>query len=152
MGAVFIYIDCMNNCVLCTEEGSELVWRGDDCRVVLVHDSDFPGFCRVIWNRHIVEMTQLSYGERELLMNLVFAVEDAVRSVMQPAKINLAALGNQVPHIHWHIIPRYEDDVCFPGSPWSARVREIADSVLKARSELAKELPQAIRAAIAGLS
>lgn len=142
----------MTNCILCAEEGGEVVWRGDDCRVVLVQDADLPGFCRVIWNRHVGEMTQLSYGERELLMTLVFALEGVIRQVMQPTKINLAALGNQVPHIHWHIIPRYEDDAFFPGSPWSARVRETASSVLRDRRQQAMELPQAIRAAIAGLS
>lgn len=142
----------MTNCILCIEADGEVVWRGDDCRVVLVQDADLPGFCRVIWNRHVSEMTQLSYGERELLMTLVFAVEAVVRQVMQPTKINLAALGNQVPHIHWHIIPRYKDDAFFPGSPWSARVRETAPAVLQGRQQQAMELPQAIRAAIAGLS
>ena len=104
----------MMNCVICSEESGTLIWRGDDCRVVLVSDPDLPGFCRVIWNRHVAEMSQLSHGERDLLMHLVFAVEGAVRSVMRPKKINLAALGNQVPHIHWHVIPRFEDDAFFP--------------------------------------
>jgi diadenosine tetraphosphate (Ap4A) HIT family hydrolase len=117
-----------------------------------VNDPDLPGFCRVIWNRHASEMSQLSYGERDLLMHLVFAVEGAVRSVMQPKKINLAALGNQVPHIHWHVIPRFEDDAFFPGSTWSNRLRDTSDAILKIRRQDALELPQAIRAAIATLS
>jgi diadenosine tetraphosphate (Ap4A) HIT family hydrolase len=142
----------MVNCVICSEEGGTLIWRGDDCRVVLVNDPDLPGFCRVIWNRHASEMSQLSYGERDLLMNLVFAVEGAVRSVMQPKKINLAALGNQVPHIHWHVLPRFEDDAFFPGSAWSNRLRDTSDAILKKRRQHALELPQAIRAAIATLS
>lgn len=142
----------MVNCVLCSEEGGTLIWRGDDCRVVLVDDPDLPGFCRVIWNRHVAEMTQLSYGECDLLMHLVFAVEGAVRSVMRPSKINLAALGNQVPHIHWHVIPRFEDDAFFPGSAWSNRLRDTSDATLKVRRQQAIELPQAIRAAIATLS
>jgi diadenosine tetraphosphate (Ap4A) HIT family hydrolase len=71
---------------------------------------------------------------------------------MQPKKINLAALGNQVPHIHWHVIPRFEDDVFFPGSAWSNRLRDTSDAILKTRRQHALELPQAIRAAIATLS
>jgi diadenosine tetraphosphate (Ap4A) HIT family hydrolase len=142
----------MVNCVLCSEEGGTLIWRGDDCRVVLIDDADLPGFCRVIWNRHVAEMTKLSYGERDLLMHLVFAVEGAVRSVMQPKKINLAALGNQVPHIHWHVIPRFEDDAFFPGSAWSNRLRDTSGTILKTRRQHALDLPQAIRAAIATLS
>jgi len=142
----------MVNCVLCSEESGTLIWRGDDCRVVLVDDPDLPGFCRVIWNPHVAEMTQLSYGERDLLMHLVFAVEGAVRAVMRPNKINLAALGNQVPHIHWHVIPRFEDDAFFPGSAWSNRLRDTPDAILNIRRQQALELPQAIRAAIATLS
>jgi diadenosine tetraphosphate (Ap4A) HIT family hydrolase len=146
----------MTNCVLCKEdlkpEEGRLIWRGDDCRVILVNDSDLPGSCRVIWNRHISEMTDLSYGERDHLMSLVFAVEEAVRHVMHPDKVNIAALGNMVPHIHWHVIPRFKDDTFFPGSAWSQRTQESDLSKLAERKQLAEELPAAIKAAIAALS
>jgi diadenosine tetraphosphate (Ap4A) HIT family hydrolase len=145
----------MKNCVLCTDhlrpEEGELIWRGDDCRVILVNDPDLPGFCRVIWNQHIGEMSELTVGERDVLMSLVFAVEEAIRHVMQPAKINLASLGNQVPHLHWHIIPRYQEDTFFPGSAWSERVRETPAVILQARKDKAKGLAAAIRAAISQL-
>ena len=144
------------NCVLCKEdlkpEEGQLIWRGDDCRVILVNDPDLPGFCRVIWNHHVPEMTDLSHGEREHLMSLVFAVEEAVRHVMQPVKINIAALGNMVPHIHWHIIPRYRDDAFFPGSAWSKRIQELPANALEARQQHAQALPAAIKDAIAALS
>jgi diadenosine tetraphosphate (Ap4A) HIT family hydrolase len=117
-----------------------------------VNNPDLPGFCRVIWNRHVSEMTDLSYGERDHLMSLVFAVEEAVRHVMHPDKVNIAALGNIVPHIHWHVIPRYKDDAFFPGSAWSQRTQESPLSKLVERKQLAEELPTAIRAAIATLS
>lgn len=146
----------MTNCVLCKDElrpeEGQLIWRGDDCRVILVNDPDLPGFCRVIWNRHIAEMTDLTYGEREHLMSLVFAVEEAIRHVMDPDKVNIAALGNMVPHIHWHVIPRYKDDTFFPGSAWSKRVQELPLSKLAERRQLADQLPVAIKAAIATLS
>ena len=146
----------MTNCVLCKEElkpeEGQLIWRGDDCRVILVNDPDLPGFCRVIWNRHVAEMTDLTYGEREHLMSLVFAVEEAVRQVMHPEKINIAALGNMVPHIHWHVIPRYKDDAFFPGSAWSAKTRITSQETLNTRQNMAQELVSAIRSAIANLS
>ena len=145
----------MTNCVLCKEdlkpEEGQLIWRGDDCRVILVNDADLPGFCRVIWNRHVSEMTDLSYSEREHLMALVFAVEEAVRHVMHPDKVNIAALGNMVPHIHWHVIPRYKDDAFFPGSIWSARVQETPQVILADRHKAALELPGAIRGLISQL-
>ncbi len=128
-----------------------MVWRGDDCRVILVNDSDLPGFCRVIWNRHQADMTDLTYGEREHLMGLVFVVEEAVRHVMKPVKVNLAALGNMVPHIHWHVIPRFKDDAFFPGSVWSARTQETPSSLLAERHQAALELPVVIRGLISRL-
>lgn len=146
----------MTNCVLCKDElkpeEGQLIWRGDDCRIILVNDPDLPGFCRVIWNRHVAEMTDLSYGEREHLMALVFAVEEAVRHVMRPDKVNIAALGNMVPHIHWHVIPRYQDDAFFPGSAWSQRIQDTPANKIAERKMLADQLPASIKAAIAALS
>jgi diadenosine tetraphosphate (Ap4A) HIT family hydrolase len=54
-------------------------------------------------------------------------VERALRAVMQPHKINVASLGNLTPHLHWHVIPRYEDDPHFPRPVWAERLRA-ADS------------------------
>ena len=146
----------MTNCALCKEElkpeEGQLIWRGDDCRAILVNEPDLPGFCRVIWNHHVAEMTDLTPGEREHLMTLVFAVEEVVRHVMCPDKVNIAALGNMVPHIHWHVIPRYQDDAFFPGSVWSKRVQELPLTTLVERQQLASQLPAAIKAAIATLS
>ena len=156
LDAVFVYIHPMSNCVLCKDALSpaegELIWRGDGCRVILIHDPDLPGFCRVIWNRHVSEMSELTYGERDLLMNLVFAVERAIKSTMEPFKINLASLGNQVPHLHWHVIPRYKDDAFFPNTAWSARARETPAAIIGERQKRAADLPMAIRAAIAELA
>jgi diadenosine tetraphosphate (Ap4A) HIT family hydrolase len=144
----------MENCVLCADvkpNEDELIWRGDDCRVILVNDPDLPGFCRVIWNHHIADMTELTHGEREHLMHLVFVVEEAVRRVMKPAKVNLAALGNMVPHIHWHVIPRFKDDAFFPGSIWSARIQETPPAILAERHKASLELPDVIRGLISRL-
>ena len=145
----------MTNCVLCKDdlkpEEGELIWRGDYCRVIMVDDPELPGFCRVIWNQHVPEMSDLTYGERDHLMSLVFVVEETIREVMDPDKVNLAALGNMVPHIHWHIIPRFKDDAFFPGSAWSQKMQETPKSVLSMRKERALQLPEKIRAAIANL-
>ena len=146
----------MTNCVLCKDElkpeEGQLIWRGDACRIILVNDPELPGFCRVIWNQHVAEMTDLTYGEREHLMTLVFAVEEAVRHVMHPDKMNVAALGNMVPHIHWHVIPRYTDDAFFPGSVWSDKINKTSAAALEARMQKAKDLPAAIREAISRLN
>jgi diadenosine tetraphosphate (Ap4A) HIT family hydrolase len=146
----------MTNCVLCKEElkpeEGQLIWRGDEARIILVNDPDLPGFCRVIWNHHVAEMTDLTYGEREHLMTLVFAVEEAIRHVMHPDKVNIAALGNMVPHIHWHVIPRFKDDAFYPGSAWSKRVQETPEAILLERGRSVAELSEVIKAEITSLS
>lgn len=63
-------------------------------------------------------MTDLDEQARQRLMQVVFATERALRRLMQPAKINLASLGNMTAHLHWHVIPRFADDKHFPGSVW----------------------------------
>lgn len=119
-----------SSCELCDSAGGETLWQDELCRVVLVADRDYPGYCRAILNRHVAEMTDLDTAARERLMRVVFAAEQALRALMHPAKINLASLGNMTPHLHWHIIPRFADDKHFPGSVWSeARRPGVARSV-----------------------
>lgn len=108
----------MTACELCDTPGGELIWQDKFCRVVLLDDVDYPGFCRVILNSHTKEMTDLTPQERQRLMAVVFAVEQAVREVVQPEKINLASLGNKTPHLHWHVIPRFKQDRHFPNPIW----------------------------------
>jgi diadenosine tetraphosphate (Ap4A) HIT family hydrolase len=113
-----------SDCELCGQSDGTLLWQDKTCRVVLVADADYPGFCRVIWKKHIKEMTDLSVAEREHFMSAVFAVEAAIREVMHPDKINLASLGNMTPHLHWHVIPRFIQDKHFPQPIWSLPRRE----------------------------
>ena len=113
-------------CELCTSTGGDLLWRNALCRVVYVNDPDYPGFCRVILNRHAAEMTDLTTDEQQELMRIVFVVETVVREVVKPDKINLASLGNMVPHVHWHVIPRWREDRCFPNPIWAPPSRTAA--------------------------
>jgi len=64
-------------------------------------------------------MTDLSPAERAYFMAVVWDVETVLRTVMEPDKINLASLGNQVPHLHWHVILRFGDDRHFPDPVWA---------------------------------
>jgi diadenosine tetraphosphate (Ap4A) HIT family hydrolase len=113
-----------NGCVFCNSVGGELLWQNDLCRIVLVDDANYVGFCRVILNKHVKEMTDLTEAERVNLMHITFKVEEILRDVLKPTKINLASLGNKTPHIHWHVIPRFETDIHFPETIWSAEVRQ----------------------------
>lgn len=113
----------MTDCPLCEPQNETTLWQHRRCRVVLVGDADYPAFCRVIWNKHVREMTDLTKSQRADYLNVVYAVEQALRRLLKPDKINLASLGNGVPHLHWHVIPRFADDAHFPHSVWDTRQR-----------------------------
>ena len=130
------------SCELCDADGGAVLWRDDFCRVVRPAVDGYPGFLRVIVNRHVKEMTDLA--ERERLMRVVFAGEAVLRKLYQPAKVNLASLGNIAPHVHWHVIARFADDAHFPDAIWAPARRAAAPRVAVSNDALA----QAIMAAL----
>ena len=134
-----------SGCELCDSAGGEELYRNAQLRVVLVDDAHYPGFCRVIWNAHVKEMTDLPPASRSAMMQMVMKVESALRQTLNPDKINLASLGNMTPHLHWHVIPRFSDDAHFPSPVWAAAQRQPDAVALATRtSRLA-----ALRAALA---
>ena len=114
------------NCPLCDTPGGTVLWQDDFCRIVLADEPDHPGFLRVILNVHVKEMTDLPAADQQALLRVMMAAEAALREVMTPDKINLASLGNVVPHLHWHVIPRFADDPHFPNPVWGERKRSAA--------------------------
>lgn len=137
------------DCPLCREDGGTLVLRTDLLRIVLVADADYPGYTRVIVNAHVREMTDLDPATLARVMAAVYAVEDAQRAVLAPDKVNLASLGNVVPHLHWHVIPRFADDAHFPQPIWGARQRDADPARLAARRARLPALADEIRARLA---
>lgn len=135
-----------HSCELCNTAGGEVLWDSPSCRVVRVDDLHYPGFCRVIWNAHAREMTDLDPGQQRYLMSVVFAVEATVRRLFVPDKVNLASLGNVVPHVHWHIIPRWLDDRHFPEPIWGSVRR---DGLVERPVVSSEEMARALSAALA---
>lgn len=130
-------------CELCESDGGELLWRDRQCRVVLIADTGYPGYCRAVWNAHVAEMTDLAAAKRAHFMRVVFAVEAGLRALLHPDKVNLASLGNLTPHLHWHVIPRFRNDPHFPNPIWGARLREASAApaeVAALRQALAEHL------------
>jgi diadenosine tetraphosphate (Ap4A) HIT family hydrolase len=131
-------------CELCDKPGGELIWQDALCRAVLIDEPDYPGFCRIILQRHVKETSELAPQERTRLMQVVFAMEAALTELMAPDKINLASLGNVVPHVHWHVIPRFRDDKHFPNPVWGPPLREgvhrTAPKIAALRDALEREL------------
>ncbi|MDR5830211.1 HIT family protein [Caballeronia sp. LP006] len=133
------------DCVFCREDGGEVLWADDALRVVLADEADWPGLCRVIWGAHIAEMSDLQDDDRARLMTAVNCVERALRRILVPEKVNLASLGNQVPHVHWHVIPRFSNDSRFPLPIWAPRQRTVSEAQLSKRRAQATLLREAVR-------
>jgi diadenosine tetraphosphate (Ap4A) HIT family hydrolase len=115
----------MSDCPLCADDGGLLLHRDALYRVVRVTDTPaHPVFYRVIVNSHVAEMSELPREQRIALMEAVNTVETVLRRELRPAKINLASLGNVVPHLHWHVIARFEGDAQWPAPIWAPAQRE----------------------------
>ena len=111
------------SCPLCAEDGGALVWRGERLRVIRAQEAGFPAFYRVVWNAHVAEFSDLAAVDRVHCMEAVALVEKALRQHLSPTKVNIAALGNMVPHLHWHVIARFDWDSHFPSPVWAAAQR-----------------------------
>lgn len=127
-----------SSCELCEQEGGIPVFRDDTLRVIRAVDADHPAFYRVIWNAHVAEWTDLPPADRSRIMQAVAKVETVLREHLKPTKVNLASLGNVVPHLHWHVIARFDWDARWPAPVWAPRQREVA----QAESRLALPLPE----------
>ncbi len=102
------------SCPLCTPQNENIIFQNDFLRVILV--DDIPGYIRIITQKHIKEFSDLSDEEAVKLTLLTKQIEKIIINTLKPGKINIASLGNMVPHLHIHIIPRYENDPWWPGA------------------------------------
>ncbi|MEY4724266.1 MAG: hypothetical protein RL043_415 [Pseudomonadota bacterium] len=106
-------------CPLCQPTAETVLYQDKLSRVIQVTDLEWPGFRRVIWQDHVAEMSDLPPEQQSAVIQRVLAQESELRQQYQPDKINLASLGNVVPHLHWHVICRWRTDPFWPGSVWS---------------------------------
>ncbi len=142
-------------CPLCADAGGELLWRDDRLRVILADEPLYPGFTRIVWNAHAGELSDLGDADRAWLFEILVRVERVMREVFAPAKINLASLGNQVPHLHWHLIARWHDDPHFPAPVWAATDPPRITAAAARREAVARRLPayrDALRRALGSTS
>ncbi len=135
-------------CPLCDGPGGTLVYTGAKFRVIRCDEPGIAALYRVVWKEHVPEFSQLSAQDRQLCMDAVVCVEECLREHLAPDKVNLAALGNIVPHLHWHVIARFIWDSYFPGSAWSekqrhappAQIAEIMNRITSLETDLATRL------------
>ncbi len=147
----------MTDCPLCTDMGGELIAEyAPHFRVIRAVDAHFPAFYRLIWQPHVAEFSDLNADERALCMQAVAAIESVLRqhlpAHLQPTKINLASLGNVVPHLHWHIIARFDWDSHYPDPVWAPARRSPKQAELAALQAQISTLDSAIALRIKNLA
>jgi diadenosine tetraphosphate (Ap4A) HIT family hydrolase len=136
-------------CVFCDGDAGVVVHRAGGFRIVRADEPGFPAFYRVVADGHVAEFTDLDDAARLRCMACVAAVERALRSVLAPRKINVASLGNVVPHLHWHVVARFDDDRCFPAPVWSLPLRDDAAPLIERLRAALPALDAAVASAAA---
>lgn len=116
------------SCPMCAAlgKGDNDFWvsvsTGEVAEVHLERRSRLPGYCIVVWRHgHVAEPSDLDPLQAGRYWAEVLAAGRAVRARFKPVKLNYMTLGNTVPHLHTHVLPRYQDDPA-PGGPiaWEA--------------------------------
>jgi diadenosine tetraphosphate (Ap4A) HIT family hydrolase/predicted GNAT family N-acyltransferase len=108
----------MKDCILCGNKKNEIIWQDNLCRFVVANEDHQFGIHRLIWNDHVKELSFLSKENQNHIFNQLIKAEKFILEKFKPYKINVASLGNLVPHLHWHIIPRWKTDPWWPNSIW----------------------------------
>lgn len=87
--------------------------------VALNRDQFFPGYTLLFTKQHVTELFHLDRAVRAALMEEVSTVAQALHAQFRPDKVNYELLGNMVPHIHWHLVPRFAQDPLWPRPIWA---------------------------------
>ena len=112
----------MTACPMCTkwqDEADLQIAELEHSYVILNRDQFFPGYSFVFTKVHVTELFHLDQPTRSAILEEVNAVAAALHAVFQPTKINYELLGNMVPHMHWHLVPRFTTDPLWPRPIWS---------------------------------
>ncbi|MEW6544787.1 MAG: HIT family protein [Nitrospirota bacterium] len=117
-----------------------------DCGLTVAYlfeDQFFPGWTVLVLKRHATELFELSREERSQVIEEVSLVAEALASEFRPVKINYGLLGNQLSHIHWHVIPRLATDPAPLEAVWSVKHEakrlgqaELAEMIARIRNRL----------------
>jgi diadenosine tetraphosphate (Ap4A) HIT family hydrolase len=91
----------------------------------------YQGHCVLIFDpRHVTRIDQLSADEWQQLSQDLYSAEKAIFNAFKPTHMNLASLGNIVPHLHWHIIPRYKNDARWGAPIWTSSQDKMTERYL----------------------
>ena len=118
----------VEGCPMCRrwEDDSDLrVAELEHSFVVLNRDQFYPGYTLLFTKQHATELFHLDRTVRSGLMEEVSCVAEALFALFRPDKINYELLGNMVPHIHWHLVPRHAGEPLWPRPIWSEAHNEL---------------------------
>ncbi|RMF42676.1 MAG: HIT family protein [Deltaproteobacteria bacterium] len=118
----------MSGCPMCRrwqDEPDLRIAELELCHVTLNRDQFFPGYTLVHTRDHVTELFHLDASARHRLIDEVSRVAGALAEVFRPTKMNYELLGNMVPHIHWHLVPRFDGDPLWPTPIWSRPHEEV---------------------------
>lgn len=110
------------------------------CRLLLMNDANYPWFILVPEREDVREVHELTDADRHRLWDESALLARALTELYRPDKLNIAALGNQVPQLHVHHIVRYTRDAAWPHPVWgrqprrpyySAEVPKLRDPLLR---------------------
>lgn len=87
----------------------------------------YHGYCILVSRRHATELSQLGNKERRGYLDEMCFLARAIEDCFHPHKLNYELLGNQVPHLHWHLLPRYRQDPDVLRPVWLALERAEQD-------------------------
>ena len=117
-----------------------------DCgltKAYVFEDQFFAGWTVLVLKEHVSELFELSTNARNMLMEEVSHMAQILSQMFDAKKMNYEMLGNQVPHIHWHLIPRLTTDPdplkpvwCVPHAPVRLPFSQLAERVTRLRSAL----------------
>ena len=88
------------------------------CRLLLLNDSTYPWFILVPERADIREVHELTDDDQIRLIGESSRLSRWLAEEFRADKINVAALGNMVPQLHWHVIARHATDPAWPGPVW----------------------------------
>jgi len=115
----------MTECVMCGKvksaqsgQNPSLIHEFKNSFLVLGDHQYFKGYCVLVFKSHVRELHDLEQEIQKELFGELMSAGKAVYEAFQPWKMNYSCYGNQVPHIHWHIFPRYESDPDHLNQPW----------------------------------
>ena len=101
---------------------AEPVWENDHLRIE-IEESEIP-WLKIFTKVPYREMSEVPPEIKNQIYTLLDLIEREMLSYYQPTKINIASFGNYMPHVHWHIMARFENDSYYPEPMWGIKQRE----------------------------